>query len=52
LGAMAILVHGVRLNVLEFSSHLNMEWSGTEYAPYKYSPSPLWGEGRGKGIKK
>ncbi|MBU2540338.1 MAG: hypothetical protein KJ593_00380 [Candidatus Omnitrophica bacterium] len=35
LGAMAILVHGVRLNVLEFSSHLNMEWSGTEYAPFK-----------------
>lgn len=35
LGAMAILVHGVRLNVLEFSSHLNMEWSGTEYKPFK-----------------
>lgn len=35
LGAMAILVHGVRLNVLEFSSHLNMEWSGIEYAPFK-----------------
>ncbi len=43
LGAMAILVHGIRLNVLEFSSHLNMEWSGTEYLPFKgsgveYSP--------------
>ena len=35
LGAMAVLVHGVRLNVLEFSSHLNMEWSGVEYAPFK-----------------
>ncbi|NQT46673.1 MAG: hypothetical protein HQ593_04255 [Candidatus Omnitrophica bacterium] len=35
LGAMAILVHGVRLNVLEFSSHLNMEWSGMEYSPFK-----------------
>jgi len=34
LGAMAILVHGIRLNVLEFSSHLNMEWSGTEYTPF------------------
>ncbi len=33
--AMAVLVHGVRLNVLEFSSHLNMEWSGTEYVPFK-----------------
>ncbi len=35
LGAMAVLVHGVRLNVLEFSSHLNMEWSGIEYRPFK-----------------
>lgn len=35
LGAMAVLVHGVRLNVLEFSSHLNMEWSGIEYSPFK-----------------
>ncbi len=35
LSAIAILVHGVRLNVLEFSSHLNMEWSGIEYAPFK-----------------
>lgn len=35
LGAMAILVHGVRLNVLEFSSHMNMEWSGIEYSPFK-----------------
>jgi len=35
LGAMSILVHGLRLNVLEFSSHLNMEWSGTPYQPFK-----------------
>jgi len=35
LGAMAVLVHGVRLNVLEFSSHLNMEFSGVEYAPFR-----------------
>ncbi|MFC1704276.1 V-type ATP synthase subunit I [Candidatus Omnitrophota bacterium] len=33
--AMAVLVHGVRLNVLEFSSHLNMEWSGMPYDPFK-----------------
>ncbi|MBN1410696.1 MAG: hypothetical protein JW969_07610 [Spirochaetales bacterium] len=31
---MSIVVHGVRLNMLEFSSHLGMEWSGTEYAPF------------------
>jgi V/A-type H+-transporting ATPase subunit I len=35
MGILAVLVHGVRLNVLEFSGHLDMEWSGTEYAPFK-----------------
>jgi len=35
LGAMAILVHGLRLNVLEFSNHLNMEWSGFRYNPFR-----------------
>lgn len=34
LAIMAILVHDVRLNMLEFSSHLGMEWSGTAYAPF------------------
>ncbi len=34
LGSMALLVHGVRLKVLEFSSHLGMEWKGTAYAPF------------------
>ena len=35
MGILAILVHGVRLNVLEFSGHLDMEWSGVRYAPFK-----------------
>ncbi|MBU2044228.1 MAG: hypothetical protein KJ619_03260 [Candidatus Omnitrophica bacterium] len=35
LGLMAVIVHGIRLNMLEFSSHLNMEWSGIEYKPFK-----------------
>ncbi|MFA4991294.1 MAG: hypothetical protein WC569_01775 [Candidatus Omnitrophota bacterium] len=35
MGILAILVHGVRLNVLEFSGHLDIEWSGAEYAPFK-----------------
>ncbi len=35
LGAMAILVHGLRLNVLEFSNHLNLEWAGFRYHPLK-----------------
>ena len=35
LALMAILVHGLRLNVLEFSGHLSMEWAGFNYAPFK-----------------
>jgi len=35
LGAMSILVHGLRLNVLEFSSHLNLEWKGFPYQPFR-----------------
>ncbi|MBN1621693.1 MAG: hypothetical protein JW871_03780 [Endomicrobiales bacterium] len=35
LGGMAVIVHGIRLNMLEFSGHLNMQWSGTEYKPFK-----------------
>ena len=33
LGPLAILVHGVRLNVLEFCSHLDIKWSGFSYKP-------------------
>jgi V/A-type H+-transporting ATPase subunit I len=33
LGPISVLVHGVRLNVLEFSSHANVSWSGFEYKP-------------------
>jgi len=35
LGFMAVIVHGVRLNMLEFSGHLGMQWSGKEYKPFK-----------------
>jgi len=35
LGPLSILVHGVRLNVLEFSSHLDMGWTGLRYRPFK-----------------
>ncbi len=37
LGGMAILVHGVRLNVLEFSGHLGNEWTGRRFNPFKGS---------------
>ena len=35
LAAMAVLVHGVRLNMLEYSGHANVEFSGSEYSPFK-----------------
>jgi len=34
LAMMAVLVHGVRLNMLEFSGHLDMQWSGKPYRPF------------------
>jgi V/A-type H+/Na+-transporting ATPase subunit I len=35
LGFMAVIVHGIRLNMLEFSGQMGMNWSGKEYAPFK-----------------
>ena len=35
LGLIAILAHGVRLNLLEFSNHLELEWAGRAYDPFK-----------------
>ncbi len=32
--AMGVLVHGVRLNTLEFSSHLGLQWNGIAYRPF------------------
>ncbi|MBN2060630.1 MAG: hypothetical protein JW882_09480 [Deltaproteobacteria bacterium] len=32
---LGVLVHGLRLNMLEFSSHLGMTWSGYEYNPFR-----------------
>lgn len=34
LGPMSILVHGVRLNVLEFCSHAGVSWIGFSYKPF------------------
>lgn len=39
LGAMSVLVHGIRLNLLEFSNHLNIQWSGITYRPFKIQRS-------------
>jgi V/A-type H+-transporting ATPase subunit I len=35
LGPMSVLVHGVRLNVLEFSGHANVTWSGVPFEPLR-----------------
>ncbi len=34
LAAMAVIVHGVRLNMLEYAGHANVEFSGNEYKPF------------------
>ena len=34
LNVLSVIVHGVRLNTLEFSSHLGMSWSGFSYKPF------------------
>ena len=34
LNVLSVLVHGVRLNTLEFSSHLGLSWSGFSYKPF------------------
>ncbi len=32
---MSVLVHGIRLNTLEFSGHIGVEWSGRAYKPFE-----------------
>nr|WP_318711673.1 ATPase [uncultured Treponema sp.] len=34
LNLLSVIVHGVRLNTLEFSNHLGMSWSGFKYNPF------------------
>ena len=34
LNVLAVLVHGIRLNTLEFSSHVGLTWSGFAYKPF------------------
>ena len=35
LNALSVLVHGVRLNTLEFSGRVGLTWAGTAYKPFK-----------------
>jgi V/A-type H+-transporting ATPase subunit I len=34
LNSLSVLVHGVRLNTLEFSGHVGLTWAGTPYRPF------------------
>lgn len=34
LNVLSVIVHGVRLNTLEFSTHLGMSWTGFKYKPF------------------
>lgn len=35
MGMLSVVVHGMRLNLLEFSGQLGMEWAGVPYEPFK-----------------
>ncbi|MFC1672409.1 V-type ATP synthase subunit I [Planctomycetota bacterium] len=35
LALMSVAVHGLRLNMLEFSGHIGMEWAGQQYSPFR-----------------
>lgn len=35
LAGLAVIVHGVRLNTLEFSGHLGMQWTGVPFKPFQ-----------------
>ena len=35
LNVLSVIVHGIRLNTLEFSSHLGMSWSGYKFRPFE-----------------
>ncbi len=39
LNVLSVIVHGVRLNTLEFTSHLGMSWSGFKYEPFREEAS-------------
>jgi V/A-type H+-transporting ATPase subunit I len=41
LGAMGVMVHGIRLNTLEFSSHAGVEWAGIHFKPFRKNSDNL-----------
>jgi len=41
LGAMGVMVHGIRLNTLEFSGHAGVEWAGIHFNPFRKNTDNL-----------
>ncbi|QHI69204.1 V-type ATP synthase subunit I [Tichowtungia aerotolerans] len=41
LGAMGVMVHGIRLNTLEFSGHAGVEWAGIQFNPFRKKKETL-----------
>ncbi|MEW5817120.1 MAG: V-type ATP synthase subunit I, partial [Spirochaetota bacterium] len=39
MSTLSVVVHGIRLNMLEFSGHLGMEWTGVPYKPFQSKTS-------------
>jgi V/A-type H+-transporting ATPase subunit I len=36
LAGLGVMVHGIRLNTLEFASHIGLTWSGIPYKPFSH----------------
>lgn len=41
LGFLGVLVHAIRLNTLEFSNHMEMQWAGIRYKPFAKTKNPI-----------
>jgi len=48
LNTLSVLVHGVRLNTLEFSGHVGLTWAGSPYKPFSEKEIPVSKEVSGK----
>ena len=51
LGVLSVIVHAVRLNILEFScNHLGMQWSGIAYEPFRATFDESANKGKESGV--
>ncbi len=44
LGLLGVLVHGIRLNTLEFSNHMGLQWVGHIYSPFRNKDDAVAGD--------